>query len=119
MLCDVQLTPEVAEIIAEYDRVCFVDAHTGHYREDVRFERIEAGWQASPFTHHMTPQTCLMLAETLHGRAPKAVLVSVRGHEFGFSSDLSGATLAFAEEATDRILRWLDETDQPLRTKEG
>jgi len=41
LLCTLQLVPELAEVIAKYDQVCFVDAHTGAYPEDVRFEKIE------------------------------------------------------------------------------
>ena len=103
-----QLTPELSEIFAQYDYVCFIDAHTGAYEEDVRFEQLEAAFQASPFTHHMTPQTCLVLAQTLYGRAPEGVVVSVRGYAFGFSRELSPATAALAEEASIRIKSWLD-----------
>jgi Ni,Fe-hydrogenase maturation factor len=32
---ELQLTPELAEAIAQYERVCFVDAHTGAVPHDV------------------------------------------------------------------------------------
>lgn len=108
LLCLLQLDPELAEVIADYDRVCFVDAHTGAYQEDIRFETLEAEFQASPFTHHMTPETCLVLAQTLYGRVPQGVVVSVRGHQFGFSHKLSPATGLLAEEALERIISWLN-----------
>lgn len=107
LLCMLQLDPDVAEVITNYDRVCFVDAHTGAYQEEIRFERIEGEFQSSPFTHHMTPQTCLILAETLFGQAPQAIVVSVRGYQFGFSHELSIETATLAEAATDRIFAWL------------
>jgi hydrogenase maturation protease len=113
LLCVLQLYPEMAETIADYDRVCFVDAHTGAYQEDIRFGEIERKFQASPFTHHMTPETCLALAETLYGRrmepirAPYGVVVSVRGYQFGFSHTLSDRTAELAEVATDWIISWL------------
>ena len=107
LLCVLQLDPDIAEIIADYDRVCFVDAHTGVYQEEIRFERIEGEFQSSPFTHHMTPETCLILAETLFGQAPQAIVVSVRGYHFGFSHGLSIETAALAEVAMDRIIAWL------------
>jgi hydrogenase maturation protease len=103
-----QLTPELAELIADYDYVCFVDAHTGDYPEDVRVESIDAEFQPSPFTHHMTPQSCLKLAETLGGNTPQAIVVSVKGHRFGFSQTLSTRTATLAEEAVERICLWLD-----------
>jgi len=107
LICMLQLTPEVAELLGEYERVCFVDAHTGAYAEDLRFEPLEADFQASPFTHHLTPQACLVLAETMVGHAPRAVVCSLRGYEFGFSHALSAATAGLAERAVERIMAWL------------
>jgi hydrogenase maturation protease len=108
LLCTLQLTPELAEVIAKYDQVCFVDAHTGAYPEDIRFEKIAGEFQPSPFTHHMTPQTCLALAETLYGCAPPGLAVSVRGHQFGFSNKLSIATAESAEAAVGQLMQWLN-----------
>jgi hydrogenase maturation protease len=107
LLCTLQLDPELAEVIARYDQVCFVDAHTGAYPEDIRFEQITRQLQTSPFTHHMTPQTCLALAEMLYGCAPLGIALSVRGHQFGFSNELSVATTEFAEAATEHLVHWL------------
>lgn len=108
LLFVLQVTPELAELISEYDYVCFVDAHTGDYPEDLRFASVDAQFQTSPFTHHMTPQTCLALAETLDGHTPQAIAVSVRGHQFGFSHTLSTETALLAEEAIRRIASWLN-----------
>jgi hydrogenase maturation protease len=107
LLFVLQLTPELADLVAEYDQICFVDAHTGDYPEELRMDQIDAEFQASPFTHHMTPQTCLVLAETFHGHAPAGTVVSVRGYQFGFSHRLSPKTDALAEEAVRRIIDWL------------
>lgn len=43
-----QLTPEMAESCAEYDFVCFVDAHTGAYGEEMRIAPIQAGVSSLP-----------------------------------------------------------------------
>jgi Ni,Fe-hydrogenase maturation factor len=37
-----QLTPEMAEDINEYEYVCFVDAHTGNIQESVRLINVES-----------------------------------------------------------------------------
>jgi hydrogenase maturation protease len=107
LLFVLQLTPELADLMAEYDGVCFVDAHTGDYPEALRIDQIGAEFQASPFTHHMTPQTCLALAETLHGHAPAGTVVSIKGYQFGFSHRLSPETDALADEAVTYIISWL------------
>lgn len=103
-----QLMPEIAEVLASYDRVCFIDAHTGAYDEEIRLEQARPEFQPSPFTHHLTPQTCLTLAGALYGQAPQGLVVSVRGYQFGFKHTLSPATAALAEEAFRRIVDWLE-----------
>jgi len=102
-----QLTPELAETVAQFDRVCFVDAHTGNIEEDIRFQKIEGQFQSSPFTHHLTAQTLLVLAETLYGKKPEAFLLSVRGFEFGFSQDLSLATGQLSLQAAQTLVSWI------------
>ncbi|MFN8598629.1 MAG: hypothetical protein U0559_20890, partial [Anaerolineae bacterium] len=73
---ELQLMPELAETVAQYDRVCFVDAHTGAVPNDVNVEHLTSEFQSSPFTHHMTAATLLSFAETLYGARPEAILVS-------------------------------------------
>ncbi|MCL4561756.1 MAG: hypothetical protein M1281_14255 [Chloroflexi bacterium] len=108
LLFVLQLTPELAETLTAYDHVCFVDAHTGDIAEDLHIAELPVDYQRTPFTHHMTPQTCLFLAQTLYGHAPAAQLVSVRGYEFGFSSGLSERTSLLTSQAVEAILRLQD-----------
>jgi Ni,Fe-hydrogenase maturation factor len=102
-----QLSPEMAESLVHYDLVCFVDAHTGSIPQDVNFVALQGVYQASPFTHHLTPQTCLALAQALYGHSPKGYLLSVRGYEFGFSRELSDQTKQHALHASQQITAWL------------
>ena len=106
-LFTLQLVPEIAETVAEYDRVCFVDAHTGNVEQDVNLESLSREFTQSPFTHHMTPQTCLHLVETIYKSKPEAILASVRGYEFAFSHTLSSRTSQLSLEAINRIVAWL------------
>jgi hydrogenase maturation protease len=103
-----QLTPEMAEDIKDYEHVCFVDAHTGNIPEPVRLISVESEFQHSPFTHHLTPQSLLSMCETLYGRKPDAVLLSVLGHRFLFSRQLSKETTALVPQAVDLIWEWLN-----------
>ena len=109
LVFSLQLLPEMAEPLAAYDYVCFVDAHTGAYNDDVRVASIGPGYSGSAFTHHITPETCLALAHTLYGRAPEGLLVSVRGYQFGYSTELSAQTAPLAAEATKKIITWVEE----------
>jgi hydrogenase maturation protease len=109
LVFELQLFPEMAETIANYDDVCFVDAHTGAYQEEVRVATIDPHFQASPFTHHLTPESCLVIAQTLYGHTPRGLMVSVRGYAFGYKTKLSEQTAAHANQALARIIEWVRE----------
>jgi hydrogenase maturation protease len=106
-----QLTPEMAEDITSYDRVCFVDAHTGKIPENVRLIPVESEFQHSPFTHHLTPQSLLSMCETIYGKKPAAALLSVLGHRFLFTRQLSEETAALVHRAVDLIWDWIQSKD--------
>lgn len=103
-----QLTPEMAEDVSAYEYVCFIDAHTGNIPEPIRLITVESEFQHSPFTHHLTPQSLLSMCETLYGQKPDAALLSVRGHRFLFSRELSRETAALVPQAVELIWEWLN-----------
>ena len=102
-----QLTPELAEDLTAYDRVCFVDAHTGKIPANVQVVDITPEDQTSPFTHHLTPEMLLSMSRELYNQTPDAILVSVRGYEFGFETELSPFTASLVTEAVERTVGWL------------
>ena len=102
-----QLTPEMAEDIRAYEYVCFIDAHTGSIPEPVRLIDVESEFQASPFTHHLTPQSLLSMCETIYGKKPDSALVSVLGHRFLFSRQLSLETEKLVPDAVELIWDWM------------
>ena len=103
-----QLTPEMAEDISTFDRVCFVDAHTGNIPDNVQLVELAPEYQTSPFTHPLPPDMLLSMCQSLYERVPEAVLVSVRGYEFGFDADLSPFTGSLVSEAVERARGWLE-----------
>jgi hydrogenase maturation protease len=103
-----QLTPEMAEDIRAYEYVCFIDAHTGSIPEPVRLIDVESEFQASPFTHHLTPQSLLSMCETIYGAKPEVALFSVLGHRFLFSRQLSEGTAKLVPQAVTLIWDWMD-----------
>lgn len=103
-----QLTPEMAEDISLYDHACFIDAHTGNIAEPVRLIQVESEFQASPFTHHLTPQSLLSICETLYGRKPDAAVLSVRGYHFGLSQQLSQETAELVPQALELMWDWMN-----------
>lgn len=102
-----QLTPEMAEEIAAYPYVCFIDAHTGNIPEAIRLIRVESEFQNSPFTHHLTPQSLTSMCETIYGKKPEAALLSVLGHRFLFTRELSQETRSLVPKAVELIWDWI------------
>ena len=105
-LFQLQLTPEMGELISGYDAVCFLDAHTGAVPDEIHFEEIHPDFQRSPFTHHLSPSTLLAISDSIYSKYPRSVLISVRGYEFGFSNTLSERSRALVKPAADMILKW-------------
>jgi hydrogenase maturation protease len=103
-----QLVPEMGEMISKFERVCFVDAHTGEIKDEVRAMEITPEYQHSAFTHHMTPQTCLEIARTVYGAKVEGLLVSVRGYHFEFGDKLSAKTEKLVPLAVEKIVQWLN-----------
>ena len=103
-----QLTPEMAEDIASYPYVCFIDAHTGSIPEPVRLLSVESEFQNSPFTHHLTPQSLMSMCETIYQNKPDASLLSVLGHRFLFTRELSQETAELVPQAVDLIWSWIN-----------
>jgi hydrogenase maturation protease len=99
-----QLTPELAETLADYDQVFFVDAHTGAYAEELRMVELESRYLPSALTHHMTTETLLDLTEVMFGHKPQGYLYSARGYDFDFSTNLSERTRLLAEQIIEKLL---------------
>jgi len=102
-----QLTPEIADLVKNYQRVCFVDAHTGNIHDDLRMTPLVGEYQSSPFTHHLTPASCLAVCKSIYQVEPEAILVSVRGFQFGFHQSLSAQTSDLVDLAVQKIFEWL------------
>ncbi len=84
-----QLTPELAELVAGFDRVVFIDAEPapdGTVQEPARMQElvpVEAGSsRPSVFGHHQDPRALLGMAQRLYGRTPCAWLVTIGARSF-------------------------------------
>lgn len=89
---NLQLLPEISEIIAGYDRVIFIDAHTGEIQQNINLQQVSPQFINSPFTHHVTPSTVLSLTNSIAGKCPESWLLSIRGYKFNFERSLSEDT---------------------------
>ncbi len=107
LVFQLQLMPELAESINEFDRVCFIDAHTGSVPEDVLMRGLNPTYISSPLTHHLTPESLLFITQTIYHKVPEAVLLSVRGYDFEFDQTLSTKTESLVPQAVSMISQWL------------
>ena len=108
-----QLVPELAETIKEYSLLIFVDAHVGTIPEDIREERLSAGFETPFVSHQFRPSTVLALCQQMYGHAPTAVLLSIRGYDFDFGEGLSPQAKQHVIPAADRILTIIEEEPEP------
>ncbi|MCJ7695178.1 MAG: hypothetical protein MUO40_07090 [Anaerolineaceae bacterium] len=109
LIFNLQLFPELADTILEFDFVFFIDAHTGQIEEEIAFSEIKPKSMNSPFTHHLSPQMLLAITQTIFSKVPKAFLLSVRGYYFKFERSLSPQTEALKIQAADILWQKLSE----------
>lgn len=104
-----QLSPEILELLADYDRIVFVDAHVYPEIDDLYCRPVLPEGAPSTLMHHFSPETLLALLKALYGKEPDARLVSVRGYDFDFHRGLSGKTREISGRAVAYIRQWLGE----------
>lgn len=102
-----QLTPELAESIVKFDRVCLIDAHTGSIPEEILLRKLDPVFLHSPLTHHLTPEALLSITQTIYHKVPETFLLSMRGYEFEFTQTLSPRTQDLVPQAVSLISEWL------------
>ena len=84
-----QLTPELAEAIADADLAIFADACADGDPGELRCEEIRSVRQGLHFTHFLAPSGLLALADLLYGKRPRAFLVTLSGRYFQHGQSLS------------------------------
>jgi hydrogenase maturation protease len=112
-----QLMPELAETLARYDRVWFVDAHVGLVADLVRRVTLEPGFEPASVSHHLKPETLLALAAQLFGRAPRAELFSIRGSDFDFGAGLSSDTAEGARQVVVELWSRTADEFEPMNSE--
>lgn len=105
-----QLLPEMAEDIADYEQLIFIDAHNSPSLPNVVFEQVSPDQTHSAFTHHMGPGELLAIAQILGNKLPLSWILSVRGFSFRFARTLSEQTSEMVDQAFSRLLTHLSLT---------
>jgi len=102
-----QLTPELAEAIAEADLVIFIDARYDGQPGIWTCETIRPDSTGSDaYTHYFTPVNLLNYASAVFDANPTALLISVAGSSFDCSETLSPAVAAAVPEIVACICEW-------------
>ena len=106
-----QLTPELLEIMASYNRVCFVDAHVQEDVGELLCREVRPEEAALTFTHHLSPSMLLALLQAIYQSSIEGYLVSIRGYNFDFHRHLSPRTQAQVAPAATYIMKRFDLPD--------
>lgn len=96
-----QLTPELAEELAQVDMAIFVDAGSG---DGVHVDSVGDSEVIEEFTHAPNVQTILGLARTVFGHAPRTWVVSIAGSDFSFRVGLSPQGQENARRAVQSVV---------------
>jgi hydrogenase maturation protease len=99
LVCVQQLTPDLAEEIAESPAtaIIFADVAVGSRAPSVA--PLAAAPPVASSSHEFTPAALLFLAEKLYGRSLRAFLATVPGVDFGHGEGLSPLAAAGIDAA--------------------
>jgi hydrogenase maturation protease len=84
-----QLTPEMAQDIAQNDFVLFLDASSVEEPGKISQTHILPELCEVGFTHQLIPAALLSLAKQLYGKAPEAISITLAGWSFKLRDKLS------------------------------
>jgi hydrogenase maturation protease len=105
-----QLTPDLAEAASRAETVIFIDASCDNGAEDENNQNGVISRRIAPnsfspqaFSHQLTPEVVLGMAQALYGAAPKGFLVTLPGRSFEFGEGLSPAISAALTALIDRV----------------
>jgi len=99
-----QLTPELAEQLAETDIVIFVDVYPSQ-TDEVQVHPLTLAQSGVTTGHYCAPDVLLSTTESIYGHHPQAWWVMVPGENFELGESLSLIAKQGIEEALNTIER--------------
>lgn len=115
-----QLTPELAECLADAGRVLFVDARLAAEGTDIAVLPVEPSPSTIPAGHISDPRSLLALTRWLLGCSPRAWLLTIPGVAFEIGEEMSATATAGVGLALVRIAGMLEgEAPRPGRVDGG
>ena len=112
---DQQWAPELAQPISQAEMVVFLDASARMPPGEIACSELGTGsTSASSFTHEISPQALLALAQNLYGSRPsRAYLLTVGGASFDLKEGLSEPVSHAIPQAIERIKTLLADVSRP------
>ena len=101
-----QLAPELADDIAQANRVVFVDAAVDV--AEVTFREVTAGPDTNIVAHCNSPSVMLALAQAIFGGSPRAWAVTIPVQSLGFTDHVSSSARHAADVAVEQIRALVD-----------
>jgi hydrogenase maturation protease len=105
ILTELQLKPELSELMSRVETAIFVDARADGKPGEVRVEEVVASEPEQTFTHQFAPPMLLLTAKVLYDRTPRTFLVSIAGENFELSEGLSEVANAALPEVLQTVRR--------------
>ena len=104
-----QLTPELAESVANSSRVLFLDASHDGRPGEIRMEPVhrDPNFQPGAISHQLSPSALLALAYYDRGSEPDAALLTVTGENFDLGENFSPAVQEAWKPCLERVLEWV------------
>ncbi|MEW5825640.1 MAG: hydrogenase maturation protease [Candidatus Bipolaricaulota bacterium] len=111
-----QLTPDLAELLSEAERVLFVDAHAR--ATTLQLQAVAPSEFAGGIGHSVVPGTLLAWTAALSGRVPEGWVLGIPAQTFDVGEELSPEAERAVPAARRAVLKWLDRAGDPLRDEE-
>lgn len=106
-----QLTPELSEKIAQAESVAFIDASAascGQEAGTIRQQKVNSqAAHATGLSHHVSPENLVLLAGSLYGCEPQAVLFTVEAASFDLGETLTPPVRAALPELVRQVRDWV------------
>jgi hydrogenase maturation protease len=103
-----QLTPELADWLADAELAIFVDARLAEEGREIAISPLEPSSSQRPTGHISDTCALLALAQSLYGRSPRAWLITVPAVDLSLGEKLSTTAARGVEAARILVLRMLE-----------
>jgi hydrogenase maturation protease len=106
--CNYQLNIEDAALIADYDKVVFVDASVVEDVKDFRLESIQPNDATIEFTMHAVSTAYVVdLCRKIYNKTPEAYVLHIKAYEFDFKEELTPKAEENMQQAFDYLKNYL------------